>query len=156
MNETVQALTWEAPEHRHVEKGSDWFWAVGIIAFASATASFLLGNFLFAILIFVAAAALSLVALRRPRIIAFAISTRGIRVGDTWYPYASLESFCIDIMNYAEPQLLIKSKKMYMPLIVIPLPEEYIDDVDLIIHDRLPEEELEEPFFNVLLEFFGF
>lgn len=156
MNETVQALTWEAPEHRHVEKGNDWFWAVGILALAGAIAAFLVGNFLFAILILVAAAALSLVALRRPRIIAFAVSTRGIRVGDTWYPYAALESFCIDIMNYAEPQLLLKSKKVYMPLMVLPLPEEYIDDIDMLLSERLPEEELEEPFFNVLLEFFGF
>lgn len=156
MNEAAQALTWEAPEHRHIEKGTDWFWAVGIIAITGATAVFLLGNFLFAILILVAAVSLSLVALRHPKVIQFAVSSRGIRVGDAWYPYTTLDSFCIDITNYAEPQLLLKTRKIYMPLIVLPLPEEYIDAVDAILSERLQEEELEEPFFNVLLEFFGF
>lgn len=156
MNEKTRAVTWEAPEHHHVEKGADWFWAVGIIAIAAAITVFMFGNFLFAILILVAAAALSLAALRHPRVIEFGVSTRGIRVGDMWYPYTALESFAIDVANYAEPQLLLKSKKLYMPLILIPLPEEYVDDVDEIVGERLPEEDLEEPFFNVILEFLGF
>lgn len=156
MNESARAITWEAPEHHHVEKGSDWFWVVGIIAVAGATAAFFFGNFLFAILILVAAVSLSLVALRQPKVIPFSVSTRGIRVDENIYPYAALESFYIDTVNYAEPQLLVKSKKLYMPLIVMPIPEEYMDEIDDILSERLPEEELEEPLVNVLLEFFGF
>lgn len=156
MNETTRAITWEAPEHHHVEKGNDWYWVVGIIAISAAAAAFFLGNFLFAILILIAAVSLTLVSLRTPRIIPFSVSTRGIRIDDAIYTYPTLVSYHIDVMNYPEPQLLIKAKKLYMPLLVMPLPEEYLDEIEDMLQAKLPEEELEEPFLYVLLEFFGF
>lgn len=156
MSDTVHAITWEAPEHHHVEKSSDWFWIVGIIAVSGAIVAFFLGNFLFALLILIAAVTFSLVALRRPRIIPFSVSVRGVVIGDTFHPYSTLESYYIDEINYTEPQLLIKVKKFYMPLIVAPLPEEYLHDIDEILSQRLLEEELKEPLVNILLEFFGF
>jgi hypothetical protein len=41
-------------------------------------------------------------------------------------------------------------------MIVMPIPEEYIDDLDAILSERLPEDALEEPLFNRLLELVGF
>lgn len=156
MEEVVRAVTWEAPEHYHTEKSNDWFWVVGIVAITSAIASFFFGNFLFAILILVAAVSLSLVALRHPKVIPFSVTVRGVSVDDSFYPYASLDSYFIDEVNYPTPQLLLKTKKFYLPLVVIPLPDEYLDDIEDIISQRLPEEELEEPFINLVLEFLGF
>ena len=156
MNETARAITWEAPEHHHVEKSSDWFWVVGIIAISAATAAFFFGNFLFAVLILVAAVSLSLVSLRKPRIIAYSVTTRGIRIGEDIYTYPTLTSFHIDTINYPTPHLLVKSKKMYMPLLLMPIPEEYIDEIQDILEVRLPEEELEEPLAHILLEAIGF
>ncbi|MEZ4194956.1 MAG: hypothetical protein R3B53_00960 [Candidatus Paceibacterota bacterium] len=43
-----------------------------------------------------------------------------------------------------------------MPLLVIPLPPDNIDDIEDILKDRLPEEHLEEPLFVKILEIFGF
>jgi len=43
-----------------------------------------------------------------------------------------------------------------MPLLVIPLPAEYIDDIESILESRLPEDELEEPFLMKVFELFGF
>ena len=156
MEDVVRAVTWEAPEHYHTEKSNDWFWVVGIISIAGAIAAFFFGNFLFAILILVAAASLSLVALRHPRVIPFSVSTRGVGVDDTFYTYSSLDSYFIDEVNYPTPQLLLKTKKFYLPLVVLPLPDEHLHDIEDILSVRLPEEELEEPFINLLLEFFGF
>ena len=36
MAEAIKAVTWEAPEHHHIEKRSDWFWVLGILAIAGA------------------------------------------------------------------------------------------------------------------------
>jgi len=155
-DDVIRAVTWEAPEHHHIEKGGDWFWVVGIIAVSGAAVAFFLGNFLFALLIIIAAVTFSLVAIRIPRIIPFSVSVRGILVGDAFYPYPTLDSFYIDEINYEEPQLLIKAKKFYLPLIVLPLPDEYLHDIDTILSERLPEEELKEPLINIILEFFGF
>ena len=156
MAEVTKAVTWEAPEHHHIEKRSDWFWVLGILAIAGAGAAIFFGNMLFAILIIIGASVTALLGLREPRIIPFAVTQRGLRIDDTLYPYSTLESFYIDEDNPMGPQLLAKSERFFMPLIVMPIPEEYIDEVEEIIEIRLPEEHLEEPFAHKLLEFFGF
>jgi len=51
---------------------------------------------------------------------------------------------------------LIKSDRKLMPLIVMPLPEDHIDDIDDILKEKLEEEHLEEPLFMKILELFGF
>jgi hypothetical protein len=79
-----------------------------------------------------------------------------VRVADLLYPYTTLESYHIDEDDVRGPQLLIMSQKHFMPLLVLPIPEEYIDDIEEILSLRLPEEFLEEPLFTKLLELVGF
>jgi len=43
-----------------------------------------------------------------------------------------------------------------MPLIVMPLPPEHIDEIEDILKERLEEEEITEPFLVKVLELFGF
>ena len=156
MDEITHAIVWEAPEHMHTQKGSDWFWVLWIIAICAAMAVFFLGNFLFAIVILVGAASMALLAAREPAIIEYAVTTRGVRIGDRLYPYSTLDSFFLDEENPLGTQLLLKSKRLFMPLIVMPIPEEYIHDIDDLLLERLEEEELVEPLAHKLLEFFGF
>ena len=156
MAEAVRAVTWEAPEHHHIEKSSDWFWALGILAIAGAATSIVLGNALFGIVILLGAGTMTLVALREPKTLPFAVLTRGVRVGNQLYPYSSLEAFYIDEENPMGPQLIIRSKHFFMQLLILPIPEEYVDEIDDLIGTRLAEEHMEEPFSHKLLEFFGF
>tara|TARA_B100000745_G_C20119591_1_gene383314 strand:+ start:657 stop:1127 length:471 start_codon:yes stop_codon:yes gene_type:complete len=156
MADDVRAVTWEAPEHHHFEKSGDWFWILGIATVTGALATFFFGNFLFAVLILIAGGIIGLVANQEPRIIHFSVSTRGLRIGNALYPYSTLECFFIDEDHPAGPQLLARSKKLFMPLLILPLPEEYIDDIEEILEVRLPEEHIEEPVAHKLLEIFGF
>lgn len=156
MNAQQAAITWEAPEHTHAEKKGDWFWIVGIFIIAGALSSIFLGNTLLGILIFVGGAVMLILAARPAKMIAYAVTQRGLRIDDTLYPYTTLKSFYIDENNPGGTQLLVASEKMFMPLLILPLPEEYIDDIEEIISSRLPETHLEEPFVHKLLEFFGF
>ena len=43
-----------------------------------------------------------------------------------------------------------------MPLIVMPIPTNHIDDIEHILKEKLIEEELAEPFLIKVLELFGF
>ena len=43
-----------------------------------------------------------------------------------------------------------------MPLIVLPIPSDHIDDIESILKEKLEEEELTEPLFVKILELFGF
>lgn len=156
MAEVTNAITWEAPEHHHIEKGSDWFWALGVLAVAGAAAAFVFGNTLFGVVILLGAITMTLFALNDPKIIPFAVTARGIRIGSTVHPYSTLESYALDEEHMHGPQLLVKSKRTFMPLLILPIPEEYVDDIEDLVAMRLAEEELEEPFSHRLLEFFGF
>ncbi len=156
MDENIRVVYWEAPEHNHIEKTSDWFWILGIIALAGSIASIMLGNVLFGIVILLAAFAMYVVSHRKPHVIPFEVSGRGVRINQDLYPYATLETYYVDEENPTGPQLLLKSKKLFVPLLILPIPEEYVDDIEGMLAGRLHEEHLEEPLSHRVLEFFGF
>ncbi len=156
MEETVTSITWEALEHTHQPKGADWFWVLGIITLAVSVAAIVLGNTLFGILVLVAGVVTGIASRREAKVIAYAITTRGVRIDSVIYPYSTLDSFFIDEQNPSGPQLLLKVERIFMPLLVIPLPPEDIDEIEALIAARLPEERLEEPIAHKFLEFFGF
>jgi len=156
MEQTPRSITWEAPEHHHVEKGNDWFFALAIIIVALVILAILCNDVLFALLIGLAGGALAVSAAKRPSIIPYAVTVRGIKVDDHLYPYGELDSYHIDEEDPRGPQLLIKSEKKLMPLIVLPIPLAYVDEIEDILKERLPEEHLEEPLFVKVLELFGF
>lgn len=156
MEQVARSVAWEAPEHHHIEKGGDWFFALLIITVALVIASVFFGNFLFAILCGVGGGVMAIAASKPPRIIPHEVSVRGIRIEDSLYPFTTLKSWHIDEDNPWGPQLLVMSQKYFMPLLVLPIPEEYVDDIEDIIAERLPEAYIEESFFNMFLEFLGF
>lgn len=151
----LKSIVWEAPEHHHVEKSGEWYAVLVIISLASAAAAFTVGNMLLGILIILFAVTVSLSTLRTPRTVPFAVTARGVRIDDRLYPYTVLESYYIE-EDINGPQLLLKGEHFFSQLLVIPLPEDDIDEIEDLIATRLPEEHLEEPFLTKLLEFFGF
>ncbi len=155
MEPNARAITWEAPEHYYQERGKDWYFILTILVVALGVSALLFNNVLFALLIFVSGGTLALASLKRPSIIPYGVSVRGIRIDEDLYPYTTLAAYHIDEEDSRGPQLMILTKKRFTPLIVIPLPEEYIDDVEDIIRDRLEEKFLEEPAFFKLIERFG-
>ena len=156
MEPTPRSITWEAPEHHHVEKGNDWFFALIIIVAALVVVAIIFNNLLLAILVAVAGATLTISAAKRPSVIPYAVPVRGIRIDEELHPFATLESYHIDEEDVRGPQLLIKATKKLMPLIVLPIPTDHIDDIETILKEKLEEEELEEPFLMKALELFGF
>jgi hypothetical protein len=156
MEPTPRSITWEAPEHHHVEKGNDWFFALVIIVIAIVIVAILFNNVLLALLLGLAGGALFVSASKRPSIIPFAVTVRGVKIDDRLYPFSTLDSYRIDEEDPRGPQLLLKSEKKMMPLMVMPIPIDHIDDIDSILQERLIEEDLEEPLFIKIMELFGF
>ena len=156
MEQIPRSITWEAPEHHHVEKGNDWFFALIIVIVAFVIVAILFNNTLFALLIGLAGGALAVSAAKRPSIIPFAVTVRSIKIDQDIYPYTTLDSYALDEDDPRGPQLLIKSNRKLMPLMVIPIPSAHVDDIEAILKDKLEEEELEEPLLMKILEMFGF
>jgi hypothetical protein len=152
---TEPIIGWSAPEHYHYEKSSDWYWAVGIITATAAVLAFIFGQIIFGIFIIVAAVTLCLHAATNPRLVRYEINDRGIVVNNVLYPFLSLESFWIDTLH-PEPKILIKSQKMFMPIISVPIEEVDPEDVRTILLHYIAETEHIEPFTQKLLEVLGF
>lgn len=156
MEQVARSVSWEAPEHTRERHGGDWFLALAILTIAVVIAALLFGNFLFAILAALSGASIAVAASQPPKVLQYVVSVRGVQVHERVYPFAQLQSYYISDEDPRGPQLLIMGKKTFMPLIVMPIPEEYVDEIEEIMSSRLPEEYLEEPFFTKVLEILGF
>lgn len=156
MEPTPREIAWEAPQHHHVEKGNDWFFALAIIDIALVIVAIMFNDVIFALLIGVAGGVIAVAAAKRPAIVPFSVSVRGVKIEGHLYPYASLAAYHIDEEDPRGPQLLIRTERRLNPLLVVPLPEEHIDDIEDMLKLKLVEEELEEPFMLKVLEIFGF
>lgn len=154
--ETGKTIAWQAFEYQHRERSGDWFWVVGIIAVSAAITAILFKNFLFGILIIIAAFALILQALRKPRLIQFTINQSAVRAGQVTYPFSSLESFWLDEANPNDIRLLLKSKNLTAMLVAIPLGDTEPQIVKDFLSTYLPEAELHEPLSQKIMEALGF
>lgn len=148
-------IEWNAPEHHHVEKTSDWYWAVGIVAVTAALVAFIFGNIIFGILIVVGTCALMLHASKYPATVHCEINDRGIAVDETLYPFLSLDSFWINL-DEPQPKITLKSRKSFMPYITIHIDEVNPEDIREILLDYIAETEHHESFAQKLLERLGF
>jgi multisubunit Na+/H+ antiporter MnhC subunit len=151
-------LIWQAFDHIRERKSSDWFWFVGIMAVAVAVLAIFFNNVLLAILVLIGTFVIFLAANNPPKIIGYEINRRGVQVGDILYTYATIESFCvIDEDGWDRDRLILKSKKTFMPLIVIPLGSEVQpDQIRDYLLEYLNEEELFEPTLQRILSRLGF
>jgi hypothetical protein len=148
-------ISWDAPEHHHVEKTSDWYWGVGIIAITAAVLAFIFGNIIFGIFILIGTVSLLLHSHKVPRIIHCEINDRGVVAGDIFYPFLSLESFWIDPQEHPA-KILLKSQKFFMPYIAIQIEEVDPEEVRALLLNYIAETEHNEPITQKLLERFGF
>jgi len=148
-------IFWNAPTHFYVDKKPDWYWAVGIVTLALAVVSFIFGEVITGIFVVVAAVALVLHASKPPPSIRHVINDRGILLGDTLYPFLNLDSFWIP-HEEEPPKLLVKSRKLLAPLMVIYIDEVDPEDVRQILLKYIAETEHHEPFLKKILEWLGF
>lgn len=149
-------LRWSAYEHEFVERGVDWFWALGIIAVCGAALSVLFQDFLFAILILVAAVAFALLANTPPELATFELSDRGIRINGVLHRFDEIISFWVEDEHHkGRPLLLIDTVKFMSPNFIIPI--EGIDPhlVRMFLKKRAKEMPMKEPFPHRIVEFFG-
>lgn len=148
-------IEWDAPEHEHKERTSDWFWAVGIISVAIVAASIIFGNIVFAILVLVSVFSLALFINKAPENIHIAVTERGITRGNIYYPYSTLESYWLDA-DHPHPKIILRSTKMFMPLIVVPIGDADPFKLDETLTQFLPERYEALPLAERLLEYLGF
>ena len=156
MSQTRAILRWSAYEHDHVPRGSDWFLALGIVTVCIAIISILFHDFLFAVVIIVAATTIGLMANVPPDLSEFEVSERGVRINGRLHRYHDIITFWVEDEHYTHhPLLLIDTTKFMHPNIIIPL--EHIDPgaVRTLLKEHVEELPMKEPVAHKILEFLG-
>jgi hypothetical protein len=148
-------IRWRAYEHEHVERGRDWYWALGIAAVSIALIATLFGNFLFGVLILVAAFTLGVLAQTPPPLVEFEVSDRGIKVGETMHRYEEIISFWVEDHDANPPLLLVDTIKWLSPNLIIPIEGADPRLLRAYLSERANEVPMKEPVWHKILEFFG-
>ncbi len=149
-------ISWKALEYKRKDKTADWYWAVGLISLSIVIISFFTHNALFAILIIISTITLLSFSVTAPKVINISINQKGLSVEKELYPFVSLESFWVESVDEKNQKILLKSKKLIMPLIAIPLEEHHHLDVREFLLQYLPEKEMHEPLSQKVMEKLGF
>src|SRR3990172_1439757 len=92
----MDKITWETLEHEHKDRTPDWYWAVGIIALATAVISIIYKNYLFAVFIILAAAVLTMFSFKKPDMMMIEIGEKGFKIKNEFYAYKMIKSFYIE------------------------------------------------------------
>lgn len=132
---------WYGTEYAFEERGSDWYWALGIISAATILTAILFGNVLLALVILVGAATVGLQAAKIRREHHFAVYEDGIAIDDDLYLYDDMRDFAI--LEYLDetlpPALSIKTNHILSPHLLIPINDHDPVDVYEYISQHLPE-----------------
>jgi hypothetical protein len=149
-------ISWRALEYKRKEKTADWYWAVILISLTIIVAAFLTHNALFGILIIISTVILMSFSIIAPKTVEITMNQKGIVVGKEMYPFATLESFWVESADEDNQKILLKSKKLIMPLISIPLEQHHHLLVREFLLQYLPEVEMHEPVSQKIMEGLGF
>ena len=71
-------LEWTTLEYEEKKKDNDWFWALGIIIVASATTSFIYGNYFFGLFLIIGGILLALFAVKKPDLVFYELNEKNI------------------------------------------------------------------------------
>ncbi len=145
---------WRAPEFEKYEKSAGWFIAVGLIGLIVFTIALFMENFIFAFIVVLAIFIVFVYALKEPRIIQFEINDEGITIDGRLHPYEDFKSFWI----FSSPSiaLSVKSKRLFTPLIKIPLADQAPVKVRQELTRFVPEEKQEESLIDTLSRYLKF
>lgn len=136
---SINKIEWTASEFRKYKKNKNWFILPTIIALAIFITAILLKNFLLAIAIILATFVVYTYTLKEPRKIKFSISGRGIQIDKNIYRFEDLRSFWVFYEPPEIKEISLRSKKMFMPYVRIPLGDQNPVEIRRLLLKFLPE-----------------
>lgn len=151
----VPLLEWSAPEFIYRKKTPDWYWAIGITTIAGTIASYLYSNYLFSIFILLGGISLFYFGTRQPEVFHYSIFENGIKIGQVLYLFENLRGFSMHEVN-GQIKLILVTERIFLPLVILHVPEEHAHETHDILSHELEEGEFEEPALYRLLEKLGF
>jgi hypothetical protein len=150
-----QKISWQALEYEEKERHIDWFWALGVIVVAGAIASIVFGNYFFALLLIISGLLLGFFAVKKPEMVSYELNEKGLQIKSRIYPFGEIKAFWVK--KEAPASLFIKSKRLIMPIISIPIEPDQTENIhQIMLEKNIPEEEMKEHVSEKIMESLGF
>lgn len=154
-NDPSVLFRWSAPEYAFKPKTNDWFWAVGIITLALAIASFFMDNFFFAVISIVGGFSIAMMGARKPVMLNFKITEKGIKTDNKIYLFKDISSFCINEDAPNEPRLFLNMSKGLSSQLIFLLGKADTKSLEDVLKRYLKAEDISEPFTSLLMRLLG-
>jgi hypothetical protein len=158
----MEKLEWSVLEYEEKERSVDWFWALGIIIVTSSLASIIYGNYFFAVFLILGGILLGFFAVKKPDLVNYELNEKGLKIKTRLYPYENIKSFWVqrglsDEKTKMRPTLFIKSGRLFMPMISIPIENVLAEEIHAImIAENIAEEEMKEHLSEKIMDVLGF
>ncbi|MFA5827543.1 MAG: hypothetical protein WC839_03560 [Candidatus Paceibacterota bacterium] len=150
-------LEWSALEYEEKERGNDWFWALGVIIVASSITSFIYANYFFSLFLIIAGILLVVFALKKPDMVFYELNQKGLKIRNRLYLYEGITSFWVQKEEGKEPTLFIKSERLFIPIISMPIDLENAEEIrNFMLTANVPEEEMKAHPSEKIMESLGF
>lgn len=153
----MEAVTWDGLDHPHEDKTPEWYVMKWIIAVAAALVAIIFSNILLGVLILVAAGTLSLLAARPTLHRTYTVDEHGVTISEHHTPFTAMHSY--EFVDRGHDHLLvIDTKQVLNPHLLIAIPDEHIDDVHTFFTEHakhLPTHTRGIPLSHTLMELVG-
>jgi hypothetical protein len=153
----MDSITWDGLDHPHEDKSPEWFLIKWIISIALALICLIFGNVLLALLTLVASATLSLLTSRPVPMRTYIVDKHGITIGSERVTYKEMLSH--EFVDRGHDHLLIiDTKKVLTPHLIIPIPDDHETDVRNIFEahgTHVKKHERGIPLSHTLMELVG-
>lgn len=138
---------WIIKEYVQYERGVRWYVLMGAAAVALVLYGMLTSNFLFSLIIILAAIILFLQSHQKPAEIPFQITELGVALNNKFYSYSEIDSFYIVYQPPEIKTLFLQQKSLFHPVLRISLEEANPVEVRNTLREFLSEdtEREEEP-----------
>lgn len=144
-------INWRIEEPDFMPKTTEWFWALGIFAFALIVFSILLKNYLLIVIVALAMFIIYGSKNKKPELINLRLDNNGLYIEDKFYPYDGFESFWIFAdMTGKNREFVLRYKKHLMPLLIIPFHNDDESGIRNVLNEYLPENEEKESLIDLL------
>ena len=137
-------ITWEAEEFKKTQKTGTWYLAWGFLSLAIIVFAITQKSPLMALLFVLISVIAYLFSQKQPRKIKFIISEKGIKINNKLYFYDNLKSFWIFYDPPRKKELSLKSKKVFMPYIALPIANQNPIKIREYLLEFIPEKEHQE------------
>lgn len=151
----MSEITWTTLEFEEKKKSRDWVWYAGLVTLLVSAFAFYYGNIFFGIFSILAGGVVILYSRRPPRELTAALTEKGVIVNEHLTPFSEIQQFWLDESG-KQDKLLVLTKSMVLPLMVIPVEGVSAEDIRSFLKEYTKEEFLRESTGNAIFDYLGF